>query len=1186
MSIRKYSYQVAVAANQNIKERDYWLKKLSGNLVKTSIPYDFMRFRGTSDEIQMAALKFELSGELYSKLMVLSRGLDYTLHIVLVSGLVVLLGKYSGARDILIGSPIYKQDIDTEFINTILVLRNQITEEMSFKDLLLQVKQTVVEAVENQNYPILVLPERLNLPITQDENPLFDIALLLENIHNKRYLQNTDYTILFSFLSSTENIAGLLEYNSQLYLEDSIQRIGSHFVHLLEIVTADVNIRLGDINLLTEKEKEQILLNFNDNALEYPEDKTVHQLFAEQVERTPNNISVVGQSVADTAPGGLVHEMSYHELNRRADQLARVLQKKDVQPNSIVALMLFPCLEMTVALLGILKAGGAYLPIDPVAPTNRVASILVDSGAEMLITSHGLFMSDRISNDQKDLSTRSALSFRNLDFAFILSFEFLAEGQPQRLPLESLQPAACNLQPAGSLAYVIYTSGSTGKPKGVLVEHRNLVANIFAFYAEFEIKSMDTVIQLSDYTFDAFAEEMYPVLLRGGKVAIPGMDEYLNLQNLANFILMHKVNIIDCSPLLLNQLNKLDGLKGVHTIISGGDVLREDYVDRLAQVARVYNTYGPSETTVCVTYYCYNYHKESSPSIPIGKPIANYKVYILDDHQRPLPIGVVGEICVAGPGVTLGYLNQPGLTSENFVDFSRYKDLPLASTFKTKHLTLYKTGDFGRWLADGSIEFSGRQDQQVKIRGFRIETGEIETLLQQKAGIKESVVIAREDKSGDKYLCAYFVTNATKEGGMEVDPSGLREYLQKELPDFMIPAFFVKMAGLPLTSSGKVDKQALPEPDVKALVKYVEPRNEVEKRIQEIWLEIFDLERIGINDNFFEIGGHSLKATVMISRIQKTFNVALPLTEIFRTPTIKHLAKYIQDAASEKGVESLTDANLSLLRKGTLASSHIFLVHGGSGTVEQYTEFCRRLHPELNCWGLKADHLEDYTPRNLTIEGVAQKYIGEIKKVQSRGPYRIAGWCIGGTIAFEMVRQLEQRQEAINLFAIINSPPPDQERSRNTVDITLESELDAIPRGLLNEQLEQSLKKVSQLKELWSIVIDHLEHRETLEMLRNNLPEFIKKEIPNFEQQDIKGIIYYLNMNKTFDCARNRYIPGEKIKTPGHIFSARGTRIFDIEKWNHYCVRSMKFYEVEGDHFSIFSIPEVENFARLFNNIM
>ncbi|MCP5105825.1 MAG: AMP-binding protein, partial [bacterium] len=820
------SDKVAIAAAQNIKERDFWLDNLAGELKPSFFPYDF-----DDHQRKMETLDCELPGDTGTGLLKLSSGVDVKLHMILIAVLNILLNKYTYEKndDILVGSPALKQTSEKEFINTFLVFRNRLTPRLTFKQLLLQVRETIVAATRHQNYPLLLL-----------DFPLFDAALLVENIHDKNYLAGVDYNILFSFNRTPGGITARLEYNAARYRPGTVQQVFNRFARVLEQVLADLDTPIAALDILTGDDKKRFL-DLNAAAAEYPKEKTLHQLFEEQVQRTPDRIALIAHF--NNHKSYKTH-MTYNQLDREANHLARQL------PNAITGLLLEPSVEMFIGILGILKAGGAYLPIEPDYPRERIDFMLADSGAELL------------------LSARRA---------------------------GCVESAPCPARPAS----VIYTSGSTGTPKGVAVEHRNVVANIHSFYREFELTSRDTVIQLTSYAFDAFIEEVFPLLLRGGKVVIPGGRELMDIRDIAVFIARHCVTFIDTTPLLLNELNQLnpadlDLLKTVHTFISGGDVLKPGYVDRLATVGTVYNTYGPTEATVCASYYRY-LPEAGVVSIPIGKPITNYGIYIMGSAGNLLPPGVPGELCITGPGVTRGYLNRPDLTNQKFLEVQEPFLKKVLGRRRPRGAgdLLYCTGDLGRWLNSGTIEFLGRVDSQVKIRGFRIELGEIESRLVSHPRVESAVVIAKGADEGEQYLCAYIVSDE-RPGKAE-----LKEYLGCVLPHYMVPAFFVMLERLPLMANGKLDKAALPEVEIDGGARDAAPRDHVERQLAAIWAKTLKVENIGINSDFFDLGGSSLKAIGMISRVHRQMNVKLPLTEVFRVPTIRALARLIEDSAGD-----------------------------------------------------------------------------------------------------------------------------------------------------------------------------------------------------------------------------------------------------------------------------------------------
>jgi len=899
MPNRTYGDKLTVIANQTTAERDYWLHQLSGAPEKSNFPFDF--FKENITESRLETVKFRFYGELFAKLMKLSNHSDVKLNMILVAGLETLLSKYTGRNDIMIGTPIYQQQMEGDFINTVLVLRNWLEDSMTFKQLLLQVRKTLNEATENQNYPIELLAEPLKMPVLGDAFPFFDIIILLHNIHYKKYIQGIHFHMLFAFNRTDQYIEAELEYNASLYRERTIEQIITHYTCLMEKILQDVDVELSCVDILSEQERHQVLVEFNANEMDFPKGKTFPQLFQEQVERTGDKIAVIGMGHGSW----VMASITYHKLNEKSNQLAWILREKGVKPDTIVGILVDRSLEMIIGLLGILKSGGAYLPLDPTYPKERINFMLKDSNAGVLLKSE--FRStksdatlrsrslrstrtnpnDQNSNDETWGVTSIVLNFEHLNFEFVSNFEFRVS----------------NLS-SSNLAYVIYTSGSTGRPKGVMVEHKQMAAYLKAFEQQFTITPGDVVIQQASYAFDAFVEEVYPILTKGARVAIPLKSQVIDIVLLADFIAKHNVTIIDCSPLLLNELNKRSAVKpfpSIHTYISGGDVLKGSYIDRLVKHGTVFNTYGPTETTVCATYY--RCMKCESSLIPIGKPIANYGVYILGKNNQLQPIGIVGELVVAGVGITRGYLNKAELTAEKYdqdiCDYltKRFLGGPGGRFFKKAPLAaggrIYKTGDLGRWMPDGNIEFLGRIDLQVKIRGFRIELGEIEAQLLKHKDIEEAVVVSRIDETSGRYLIAYIVTPERIPDAKE-----LREYLSCTLPDYMIPSYFIQLDQMPLTSSGKINRKGLSLEAGKAIAigaVYTPPTNETEKELEKIWQEILNAAKIGIDDNFFELGGDSLKAMALVSRVHKVFNQQLSLVSIFQSPTIREMAKSTVD---------------------------------------------------------------------------------------------------------------------------------------------------------------------------------------------------------------------------------------------------------------------------------------------------
>jgi len=848
------------------KQEEYWLKAFGDEIPVLNLPTDYQR--PSIQSFEGDNISFELSEELTGKLKQISKEAGSTMFMVLLSAYNILLSKYSGQEDIIVGSPIAGrphadlQNIMGMFVNT-LAMRNYPESSKTFKEFLEEVKANSLLAFENQDYQFEELIDKLSITRDLSRNPLFDTMCSMQNLDLSKDLGEMQiegfrikpyelenkvakFDITLSAVETENNLALNLEYCTKLFDKNTIRRMLEHYINILVAITTNLEISIRDIEILTEKEKQLLLYDFNNTKVEYSKDITIQQLFEEQVEKTPDNIAVISEDKSYT----------YRELNKKANQLAMILREKGVKSDTIVGILVERSFEMAIAILGTLKAGGAYLPIDPEYPASRKEYILKDGGVKLLLTQTHLLSETTFDGD-----------------SIYLNEEASYKGDGENLETVS------NID---NIAYIIYTSGSTGKPKGVMITHNNLIAYITAFKKEFAITSQDVILQQNTYCFDAFIEEFFPILTIGGRMVIVKKYDLLDINKLERIIAEKGITLISCSPLLLNEINNMKNINSIHTFISGGDVLKPEYVTNISRDAKIYNTYGPTEATVCATYY--RYEDRNIKNIPIGKPISNYKIYILNKDNKPQILGLPGELCIAGDGVVKGYLNREELTAEKFIDnpFVRGE-------------RLYKTGDLARWLPDGNIEFIGRIDNQVKIRGYRIELSEIENQIVQCENIKEALVVAKEDKNGNKYICAYIVLE--NKAVISNTINNVRKSLHETLPEYMTPSYFMQLDKMPMNANGKVDRKALPEPDgsISTGVEYVAPTNEIEEKLVNIWQEVLGIERIGINDNFFELGGHSLKAINIAAKINKELNVLVPLREMFKTPTIKGLADYVKN---------------------------------------------------------------------------------------------------------------------------------------------------------------------------------------------------------------------------------------------------------------------------------------------------
>jgi len=907
------------------KQLDYWMSLYSDSvkLPRLNLPTDYPR-----PEVQSFTgdtYRFEVSGS--REFSELAQQHDSTLYMNLIAVFNVLLYKYTGQEDIIIGSGIAGRthtdlgELIGMFVNT-LALRSHPVGEKTYLEFLKEIKDTSIGAFENQDIQFEDLVDRLNLERDLSHNPLFDVLLVLQNFDLPEIrLEDLTFvpyyfrkkTAIFDMtlfiVKEEEALIIDIEYCTRLFKRRTIRGMAQHFTTIIRQVINAPNIKISDIDILTREEKQQLLVDFNHTARPYPGEKTIHELFENQVQSNPDHTSLVGNK-EEGWKGRRVEgnkeemQLSYKELNNKSHELALLLIKKGVKADTIVGIMLERSVEMIIGILGILKAGGAYLAIDPDCPRERITYIVRESSAEIIVTAPGLAEKLSMVNCQLLMVNEKSPYRRRLN-----------NPPKETNSINNYQLTINNLQLKGNnLAYILYTSGTSGWPKGVMVEQQNVVrlvknTDYIRFYPG------QKVLQTGPLQFDASTFEIWGPLLNGGILYEIPQQELLIPQTLERRIKRFGIDTIWMTAPLFNRMVDA-GIKifaGLKDLLVGGDTLSPSHINRIKQQypqLNVINGYGPTENTTFSTTFRIN--KKYKKNIPIGKPITNSTVYILDRKFNLQPMGVVGELVVGGDGVSRGYLNDPQLTSEKFLPVSSWyyrSYMPYRSYISKK---LYKTGDLARWLHDGNIEFLGRADQQVKIRGFRIELKEIEIRLLRYKNIKEAVVTASKDKQGEKYLCAYIIPKR------KMQAAKLRALLAKDLPDYMIPSYFISLEKIPLTPSGKIDRKRLPDPELKGIEVYTAPRTSVEKKLAEIWAEVLGIEKdiIGIDHNFFELGGHSLRAIIMVTKVQKELNVKLPLAEIFKTPSIRDLGQYIKTSQPDiyediKAVEKREYYNVS-----------------------------------------------------------------------------------------------------------------------------------------------------------------------------------------------------------------------------------------------------------------------------------
>ncbi len=919
----------------------YWLQQFQEGIPVLDLPLDYTR--PAVQDFAGSTLDFDLAEQETGALKRLALDQGATLYQVLLTVFNVFLASICCQEDIVVGTlTAGRRHADLEpivgmFVNT-LALRNYPKNEKTLKEFLQELKQGTLEAFENENYPFEDLLERLGINRETGRNPLFDVVFVLQNreiepevpglgLNLFRYEKQTaKFDLTLEGVEAGDRLIFRLEYGTKIFKTQTISRFIEYFKRSAAALAADAGKRIGQIEIVSPAEKGQLLSEFNQRQTFYPRDKTIHRLFVEQAARIPHHTAVVDPA------HGFISSVSYRELNEQSNRLSRLLKNMGAQPDTIVGLMIERSLDMIVSIFGILKAGGAYLPIEPGLPAERIKYMLSDSGAEILITDRGLFVSrkpgigiptletspaDRESNDRNDIPRGPVLNFGNLHFEFVMDCGFTAPGldsqgmgEPHSTSSEAGEKPPA---PSASLAYIIYTSGTTGRPKGNLTTHYN-VTRVVKETNYISLKEDDRILQLSNYAFDGSVFDIYGALLNGSTLILVGQEQLLSLEKLSRLIQKEKVSLFFITTALFNTLIdfNLACLKNVRKMLFGGERASVQHVRKALEHlgrGKLINVYGPTETTVYASYYPVEQIAAGASNVPIGTPISNTTIYVLDEDLHPRPLGIGGEIYIGGDGLARGYLNQPELSAQKFINLSehgrgpaRYTDLPIHSPTAKLQVPscthLYKTGDLGRWFFDGNLEFLGRIDHQVKIRGFRVELAEVESQLLKHENIKEAVVLDRETKTGEKYLCAYIVPGAAG----QIDTAGLRAYLSRSLPEYMIPSYFVQLETIPLTANGKVAGRLLPEPKLELATARTGPRDRVEQELAVIWAQVLGIEKgtFGIDDNFFELGGHSLKATILVSKIHREFNVNLPLAEVFAAPDIRRMAALVKNAARDR----------------------------------------------------------------------------------------------------------------------------------------------------------------------------------------------------------------------------------------------------------------------------------------------
>jgi amino acid adenylation domain-containing protein len=981
----KYSEYVSHQNEMSEEHLAYWKQRLADAPITLDLPFD--RPRPPEQTFCGASHCFSIEHSVLERLRNLGKNQGTTLFMTLFAAFNVLLSRYSRQNDVLVGTAVVRRD-DPRLENIVgpienmIVLRTDLSGDPSFSELLTRIRGVINEAFSHQDLAFEVLLEHLPIERDLSRNPLFQVVFGLRQeraepcwaggIRTSRFEVDSGsetFDLALDLTEAADAIHGKLKYSTDLWDAATIARMTEHFGTLVSSIATDPQQRVCELSILTESERRKILVEFNATWADYRRDLCLHDFFGEQVNRTPEATAVVCGK----------ERLSYRELNDRANRLAHYLRRQGVRPEVLVGICAERSIELLVGILGILKAGAAYVPLDPAYPKDRLAVILEDAKAPILLTQHRL----------RELLPKDLPRVISLD----TDWPDIAN-EPETNP-------TCNAT-SSNLAYVLFTSGSTGRPKGVALEHRSAATFVQWAREVFLPAEIAGTLFSTSVCFDLSVFEMFVPLSMSGAVIIA--QNALELPKLAA---AHEVTLINTVPSAIAELVRMGGVPpSVQVINLAGEALPTrltQQIYRQTAVSKVYNLYGPTEDTTYSTYTLVPRDGE----VTIGRPLPNTQVYILDESRQPVPIGVPGELYLAGDGLARGYFGRQDLTTERFIP-NPFSSQP--------GMRMYRTGDLARFLEDGNIQYLGRIDNQVKIRGFRIELEEIEKVLAQHPAIQSAVVLAREDTPGDKRLVAYVVPSTSS-----ISAPLLQDLVRQRLPEYMVPSAFVELNRLPLSPNGKINRRLLPAPDKSALEggKAVRPRDELESMLVEIWQKVLGVAGIGIRDDFFALGGHSLMAARVLTEVERKIGKDLPLSALFRGATVESLARLIRDYK-----EAADPVVLEIQHAGESGLLPFFAIVPPGEESLGYAMLARHMGVNQTVYKIQghAPVLGGKRPYSeQEMQDLTDEYIGAIRAVQPRGPYCLGGLCEGTQIAERIVLTLESQGEEVGLFAIFDT---------------------------------------------------------------------------------------------------------------------------------------------------------------------
>ena len=1110
---------------------DYWARQLASPLPVLALPTDRRRpalqsFTGSHETLV-------LSEELKGELKVLSRREGVTLFMTLLGAFTTLLSRYAGQTDILVGTPVTNRShSEVEgliglFVNT-LVLRTDLAGDPSFSDLLKRVREVAVGAYAHQDLPFEKLVKELQPDRDLSRSPMFQVMFNMQNTEATALefkglqpsplitdAETAQFDLTLTVVETGKTLTCSLGYNIDLFEAPTISRMLAHFQRLLHGIVSNPTQCLSALPLVTVAERQQLLSDWNDTDAEYAWQR-MHDGFEAQAALTPEAVALVYQD----------QEISYRELNERANQLAWHLRDCGIGPETLVGICLERSPLMVTGLLAILKAGGAYVPLDPAYPVERLTWMIEDARVQLLLTEEGT-------------RARVSASAANL---ICLDTESAKISQHSRKNL----PPCCEGE---NTAYAIYTSGSTGQPKGILLRHRAVANFLQSVRQQPGLTERDRLLAVTTLSFDIAVLELFLPISVGARVVLAQREEAADATQLIKLLEQHKITVMQATPATWHLLIAAGWRNQQHLkVLCGGEALTWELAQQLLGCSdEVWNMYGPTETTI---WSASRQLRSADQQVLIGCPLANTQLYILDEQLQPVPVGVTGELYIGGDGLAGGYLKQPALTAGKFIPD------PFSATAGQR---LYRTGDMVRWRGDGDFEFIGRGDEQVKIRGYRIELAEIQSVLLQHPQVSAAVVMVQVDAADEKRLVAYVVSADEQ----HVSSGELRQFLQGKLPSYMLPSAFVQLSALPLTANGKLNRRALPAPEGtrdELPGAYVAPRDQIELQLAHIWEEILEVRPIGITDNFFDLGGHSFLALRLTSRLQKQFGRELPLASLFQGGTIQDLASILRRQDDRRAGTPL----VALQPAGT--QRPFFCVHEVTGSVLGYVRLAQHLGSDQPVYAFQMQDLNGERSTYTDLSEIAAGYVKMMRQVQAKGPYRLGGWSYGGIVAFEMAQQLQRQGEEVDLLALLDTTVPsgaDQAEQLDDAAIlaglarvhNLEVSVEELRRMEPAEQLSYVLERARQVNALTAdVAIPQL--RRILEISKLNL------------------------------LASARYVPQPYPKRITLFRSAElrpedvGKKEFEIYNdpalgWGAFAVEPVEIHVIPGDHFTLLGEPNV-----------